>query len=116
LGRRDRTLAPSLTALIAHPSALPAEELKSRAPDKLAVTSYGSLLRLPWLASTAWRLVIFDEAQAIKNAGAKQPRAAKRLSARADRFTGTPNENRLGDLWFSFYARRPLCARHSAEA
>ena len=100
--------APSLTALIAHPSALPAEELKSLAPDKLAamdlvITSYGSLLRLPWLASTAWRLVILDEAQAIKNAGAKQTRAAKRLSAHARiALTGTPIENRLGDLWSIF--------------
>ena len=100
--------APSLTALIAHPSALPAEKLKSLAPDKLAamdlvITSYGSLLRLPWLASTAWRLVILDEAQAIKNAGAKQTRAAKRLSAHARiALTGTPIENRLGDLWSIF--------------
>ncbi|MGH8519929.1 MAG: DEAD/DEAH box helicase, partial [Gammaproteobacteria bacterium] len=100
--------APSLTGLIAHPSALPAEELKSLAPDKLAaldlvITSYGSLLRLPWLASTAWRLVILDEAQAIKNAGAKQTRAAKRLSAHARiALSGTPIENRLGDLWSIF--------------
>ncbi|MGH7346254.1 MAG: DEAD/DEAH box helicase [Candidatus Rokuibacteriota bacterium] len=100
--------APSLTALIAHPSALPAEELKSLAPDKLAaldlvITSYGSLLRLPWLASTAWRLVILDEAQAIKNAVAKQTRAAKRLSAHARiALSGTPIENRLGDLWSIF--------------
>ncbi|MGH8609575.1 MAG: DEAD/DEAH box helicase, partial [Gammaproteobacteria bacterium] len=100
--------APSLTALIAHPSVLPAEELKSLAPDKLVamdlvITSYGSLLRLPWLASTAWRLVILDEAQAIKNSDAKQTRAAKRLSARARiALTGTPIENRLGDLWSIF--------------
>ena len=100
--------APSLTALIAHPSALPVEELKSLAPDKLAamdlvITSYGSLQRLPWLANTAWRLVILDEAQAIKNAGAKQTRAAKRLSAHARiALTGTPIENRVGDLWSIF--------------
>jgi len=100
--------APSLTALIAHPSALPAEELISLAPDKLAamdlvITSYGSLLRLPWLANTAWRLVILDEAQAIRNAGAKQTRAAKRLSAHARiALTGTPIENRVGDLWSIF--------------
>ena len=83
-------------------------ELKSLAPDKLAamdlvITSYGSLLRIPWLASTAWRLVILDEAQAIKNPDAKQTRAAKRLSAHARiALTGTPIENRLGDLWSIF--------------
>jgi non-specific serine/threonine protein kinase len=48
-------------------------------------------------------LVALDEAQAIKNPGAKQTRAAKKLNAQA-RFalTGTPVENRLGDLWSIF--------------
>src|SRR5882724_9530544 len=50
--------APGLRALIAHPSALPAAELKSPSPDRLSgvdlvITSYGSLLRMPWIAETA---------------------------------------------------------------
>jgi non-specific serine/threonine protein kinase len=100
--------APSLAAVIAHPSAMPAGELKSIAPEKLAatdlvITSYGSLLRIPWLQSTAWQLAVLDEAQAIKNPEAKQTRAAKRISARARiALTGTPIENRLGDLWSIF--------------
>jgi SNF2-related domain/SNF2 Helicase protein/Helicase conserved C-terminal domain len=100
--------APSLAAVIAHPSAMPAEELKSIAPEKLAatdlvITSYGSLVRIPWLQSTAWQLAVLDEAQAVKNPDAKQTRAAKRLSARARiALTGTPIENRLGDLWSIF--------------
>ena len=51
----------------------------------------------------SWRLVVLDEAQAIKNPEAKQTRAAKKLNAQA-RFalTGTPVENRLGDLWSIF--------------
>jgi non-specific serine/threonine protein kinase len=100
--------APSLKALIAHPSMLPAAELKTLGPDRLrdvdlVITSYGSLLRVPWLAKGAWRLVVLDEAQAIKNPDAKQTRTAKALNARA-RFvlTGTPIENRLGDLWSIF--------------
>jgi len=82
--------------------------LKSLAPEKLAgvdlvITSYGSLLRIPWLATTAWRLAVLDEAQAIKNPQAKQTRAAKKLVARARiALTGTPIENRLGDLWSIF--------------
>jgi hypothetical protein len=32
-----------------------------------------SVARVPWLGSTQWRLVILDEAQAIKNPAAKQP-------------------------------------------
>jgi non-specific serine/threonine protein kinase len=100
--------APSLTAIIAHQSAMPAGELKALAPDKLAatdlvITSYGALLRLPWLAEASWRFVILDEAQAIKNPNAKQTRAAKKLPAQARiALTGTPIENRLGDLWSIF--------------
>ncbi|MGH9351462.1 MAG: DEAD/DEAH box helicase, partial [Terriglobia bacterium] len=100
--------APDLKALIAHPSALPGSELKVPRPERLrgvdvVITTYGSLLRLEWLAETRWNLVVLDEAQAIKNPDAKQTRAAKRLRARA-RFalTGTPIENRLGDLWSIF--------------
>jgi SNF2 family DNA or RNA helicase len=99
---------PSLNALIAHPSVMPADELRTLAPDKLAnvdlvITSYGSLLRVPWIANIDWRLAVFDEAQAIKNPQAKQTRAAKKLSADARCvLTGTPIENRLGDLWSIF--------------
>jgi non-specific serine/threonine protein kinase len=69
----------------------------------LALTSYGSLHRLPWLARTPWDLVVLDEAQAIKNPAARQTRAAKNLKARARlALSGTPIENRLGDLWSIF--------------
>jgi non-specific serine/threonine protein kinase len=52
---------------------------------------------------TAWNLVVLDEAQAIKNQAAKQTRAVKRLNARSRlALTGTPVENRLGDLWSIF--------------
>jgi non-specific serine/threonine protein kinase len=100
--------APSLCVLVAHPSAMPATELKSidrnRIDDvDLVITSYGSLLRLPWITTTPWRLAVLDEAQAIKNPGAKQTRAAKQLDARARiALTGTPVENRLSDLWSIF--------------
>ena len=100
--------APGLKALIAHPSALPAADLKTLGPDRLrdvdlVITSYGSLLRVPWIAKTDWRLAVLDEAQAIKNPDAKQTRIAKELNASAKfALTGTPIENRLGDLWSIF--------------
>ena len=100
--------APGLKALIAHPSAIPAADLKALAPERLqdvdlVITSYGSLLRLPWIAKRGWRLAVLDEAQAIKNPDARQTRAAKQLNARARlALTGTPVENRLGDLWSIF--------------
>jgi non-specific serine/threonine protein kinase len=100
--------APGLRATIAHTSAMTAEELKSLDPANLdgidlVITSYGSLLRMPRLADATWHLLVLDEAQAIKNPDAKQTRAAKRLQARARiALTGTPIENRLGDLWSIF--------------
>ena len=99
---------PSLKQLIAHPSAMPAPELKTLSREHLqdvdlVITSYGSLLRIPSLAETAWHLVVLDEAQAIKNPNAKQTRIAKKLNARSRlALTGTPIENRLGDLWSIF--------------
>ena len=100
--------APSLKALIVHPSTMTAERMKQLTPDRfaglnLAITSYGTLLRLPVLAETSWNLLVLDEAQAIKNPNAKQTRAAKVLRAKARiALTGTPVENHLGDLWSIF--------------
>ena len=100
--------APTLTAIIAHPSAMTGAELKVLDRDRMAgvdlvITSYGSLLRTPALLATPWQLAILDEAQAIKTPGAKQTRAAKQIDARARiALSGTPVENRLGDLWSIF--------------
>ncbi|HEY3627061.1 MAG TPA: DEAD/DEAH box helicase [Terracidiphilus sp.] len=100
--------APGLKAFVAHPSMLPADELKAFDTARLqgidlVITSYGSLLRAPWLSEVAWRLAVLDEAQAIKNPDSKQTRAVKQLKAGARlALTGTPVENRLGDLWSIF--------------
>ena len=99
--------APSLKAVVAHPSAASAEALQNGADllagADLVITSYGYLARAPWLGATSWRLVVLDEAQAIKNPGAKQTRAVKQLKADTRiALTGTPIENRLGDLWSIF--------------
>jgi SNF2 family DNA or RNA helicase len=100
--------APGLRILVAHGSAMPAKTLAAiddaaLADIDLVITSYGSLIRLPWLQATRWSMVILDEAQAIKNAGARQTRAAKALQSRVRlALTGTPVENRLGELWSLF--------------
>ncbi|HUZ66770.1 MAG TPA: DEAD/DEAH box helicase [Beijerinckiaceae bacterium] len=100
--------APSLRALVFHPSAAPAEKLKSEdaadlADVDLVITSYGFLARAPVLTTRTWRLVVLDEAQAIKNPAAKQTRIVKSLRAESRiALTGTPIENRLGDLWSIF--------------
>ena len=99
---------PGLRALVAHPSAMPATDLKALTKDRLkgvdlVITSYASLLRMPWIEDVSWRLAVLDEAQAIKNPSAKQTRAVKKLKAGARlALTGTPVENRLGDLWSIF--------------
>jgi non-specific serine/threonine protein kinase len=55
------------------------------------------------MAAKTWNLLVLDEAQAIKNAGSKQTKAIKVLRARARvALTGTPVENRLGELWSVF--------------
>jgi non-specific serine/threonine protein kinase len=105
--------APTLRAVIAHPSAMPADELRALDASRLdgvdlVITSYQTLLRTEHLSTTSWRLAIFDEAQAIKNPAAKQTRAARRLDATARiALTGTPIENRLGDLWSIFDVINP---------
>ncbi len=100
--------APGLKPLIVHPSMMTAAQIKALTPDQLAtadlvITTYGSLLRIPPLSAARWRLAVLDEAQAIKNPGARQTRAVKALKAQARiALTGTPVENRLGDLWSIF--------------
>ncbi len=99
--------APSLKVFAAHPAFASAEQLRtpeaSIANSDLVVTSYGALLRLQWIGETRWRLVVIDEAQAIKNPDAKQSRAVKALKAEGRiALTGTPVENNLRDLWSIF--------------
>ena len=100
--------APSLRALVAHPSEMSRVELQALDTGRLAdvdlvITTYGTLLRVRELLAIKWRLAVLDEAQAIKNPGARQTRIAKQLDARARiALTGTPVENRLGDLWSIF--------------
>jgi len=99
---------PRLKVVIAHPSLQAADELGARSDERLAetdlvVTSYGTLLRQSWIGQTSWRLVVLDEAQAIKNPNAKQTRAVKSLRAKGRIvLTGTPIENNLRDLWSIF--------------
>ena len=76
---------------------------KELAGCDLAVTTYAMLARQSFLADVEWNLVIADEAQAIKNPGTRQAKALKALNAKARlALTGTPVENRLGDLWSLF--------------
>jgi len=100
--------APNLKVLVAHPSRIPSAELKKLSKKRVdthdaVITTYGTAMRTGWMQEYAWRNVILDEAQAIKNPGAKQTRAVKAMkSTWRLALTGTPVENRLGDLWSIF--------------
>jgi superfamily II DNA or RNA helicase len=100
--------APKLKVLIAHPSRIPSAELKKLSKRRVdahdaVITTYGTAMRMGWMKDHAWRNVILDEAQAIKNPAAKQTKAIKGMSAKCRlALTGTPVENRLGDLWSIF--------------
>jgi non-specific serine/threonine protein kinase len=100
--------APELKVLVAHPSRIPSTELKQLPRNKVdaqdaVITTYGTVMRCDWIKTHPWRNVILDEAQAIKNPGARQTRAVKALESKWRlALTGTPVENRLGDLWSIF--------------
>ncbi len=68
------------------------------------ITSYPLIRRdIDQMRELAFRFVILDEAQHIKNAGSVGAMAVKQLQART-RFalTGTPMENNAGELWSIF--------------
>ena len=67
----------------------------------IVLTSYALLHRdRDRLAEVAWRGVVLDEAQNVKNAQSQQARAARSIgSGYRIALTGTPVENHVGDLW-----------------
>jgi non-specific serine/threonine protein kinase len=100
--------APTLTFAVIHGSEAKAKgggDWKKEDADDvdLILTTYGMIARYDWMKEYHWRLMILDEAQAIKNSGTKQTRTVKELkSGSRIAMTGTPVENRLSDLWSLF--------------
>jgi superfamily II DNA or RNA helicase len=104
--------APTLSFMIVHPSEMSDGHLKELAEKggqqglgnvDLVITTYGMLLRSVFFEKNQWRLVVLDEAQAIKNPSSRQTVSVKKLKAQSRiALTGTPIENRLGDLWSLF--------------
>lgn len=103
--------APGLRLLVAHASVTGREDLEAilREPGRVlrgvdvVMTTYGFLQRSEMWMEREWGAVILDEAQAIKNPGSGATKAVKRLRAEARvAMTGTPVENRPGDLWSLF--------------
>ncbi|QMV14151.1 SNF2-related protein [Vibrio spartinae] len=70
-------------------------------PKRLVITTYQTLRDYQFsLCLIDWGMVVFDEAQNIKNPNSLQSRAAKGLKADFKLVaTGTPVENSLADFW-----------------
>jgi len=103
LGNWERELkkfAPTLPLFVHHGNnrdPLP----KAFKPHTLVLTTYGVARREEdEFAARAWGIVVVDEAQAIKNPGSAQAKAARRIKGGFRlALTGTPIENRLRELW-----------------
>lgn len=103
--------ATTLECVYLHRSHLAKGELEQHGKDHakmladvdVVFTTYAMVTRQDWLREQHWNLCVIDEAQAIKNPSSNQSKLVKKINARARiAMTGTPVENRLGDLWSLF--------------
>ena len=80
-------------------------------PRRLVITTYHTLRDHQFsLCRADWGVLVFDEAQNIKNPNALQTRAAKGLKADFMLLvTGTPVENSLADFWCLMDTACPGC-------
>ena len=108
--REVKKFGPTLKAIVHHGD----KRLKSKAfakavKDKqLVITSYPLVFRdASTLEGVSWKGIVLDEAQNIKNPGAKQSKAVRQIVEMQHgeslpfriALTGTPVENRLSELW-----------------
>lgn len=105
--REIAKFSPSLTVSVYHGNQreLPPQEAL---PD-VVLTSYGTLRRdAELIASRHWRLLVLDEAQALKNADTAQSVAVRSLGVKqVIAMSGTPVENRLSEYWSILQAVQP---------
>ena len=98
-----KRFAPKLKTLVYHGDKRPKGRSFTKAAQgqQLVITSYALVYRdLKALQSVEWQCLVLDEAQNIKNPDAKQSKAARQIKAQFRiALTGTPVENRLGELW-----------------
>jgi len=98
--RECQKFAPGLRVGIFHG---PDRKLNPKDHDVI-ITSYGvARSDEKLLAKTKWRVLIIDEAQAIKNPGTAQTKALKKFKADTRiAMSGTPVENRMSEYWSIF--------------
>ena len=88
-----------------------------RAEADVVLTTYSLVPRdLELLQSVRWGRMVLDEAQQVKNPGTAQTKAIRQLNVdRRVALTGTPVENRLGDLWSLMHVLNPGLLGTAAE-
>jgi len=93
--------APGLRARLYGAAELRELVLREATAGDLVVVSYTLLQQsVEAFAALRWATLVADEAQAIKNASAKRSQAIRELDAGFRlALSGTPIENRLGELW-----------------
>ncbi len=94
---------PRMPINILHGKRADALERELKQNTFLTITTYKMATKLIGLQAINWDVLILDEAQAIKNADAKQTKEIKKITAKLKiAMTGTPIENNLTNLWSLF--------------
>jgi len=122
--REMAKFAPQLRLFVAHRSVSDLKQIKKIECDPeeeladfdVVMITYGMIRKADWLRKLSWRLIVLDEAQAIKNADSAQAKAIKKIPAVCRlTMTGTPVENHLGDLWSLFDFSSPKLLGNATE-
>lgn len=96
--REIERFAPDLRPSIYHG---PNRSMPERGEFDILLTTYGVLRsEEKTFAGSGWKVLVIDEAQAIKNPSAKQTKAVKKVKAPIRiAMSGTPVENKMLDYW-----------------
>ncbi|MDE3087547.1 MAG: ATP-dependent helicase, partial [Acidobacteriota bacterium] len=101
--REAARFTPKLSVYVHHgPERLAGKAFTRKAvASDLVLSTYGLAARdQQLLATVAWRRMVLDEAQQIKNSAARTTQSVRAIPAeRRIAMTGTPVENRLSELW-----------------
>jgi SNF2 family DNA or RNA helicase len=96
--------APTLTVYRLAAAQDRASQIEAMGPGDVLIASYGLLHQEDEaLTKRAWNMVVFDEAQNLKNADTKRAKVSQKLDAKFRvALSGTPIENYLDELWSLF--------------
>lgn len=107
--REINRFAPTLSVKRLKESDNRKETVESMKAGEVLIVSYGLFaIESEILSSVQWQMVVYDEAQALKNSMTRRAKTACLIpSAMRLALTGTPIENNLDDLWSIFNIINP---------